>query len=115
MIGGLGLTRTGEDMKYFVSALDGDLLDRAVQLALPEHPWLDDAPMPSSDRLDGGPLVEQFLLSTLPVLSAAESSKWESSMYLTPPSKGIYCSGPTPLVAAMRCLVANLLGDVVDL
>ena len=36
-------------------------------------------------------------------------------MYLSPPSKGIYCSGPTPLVAAMRCLVANLIGEEIDL
>ena len=102
-------------MKYFVSALEGELLDRAVQLALPGHAWLDDAPMPSSDMIDGGPLVEKFLLSISPVLSAVESPKWESSMYLTPPSKGIYCRGPTPLVALMRCIVANLIGEEIDL
>ena len=103
-------------MKYFVSAIEGDLLDRAVQLALPGHAWVDDTPMPSSNGLDGVPLIEQFLISTTPVCGAAvESFQWESSMYLTPPSKGIYCSGPTPLVAAMRCLVANLIGENIDL
>ena len=116
MIGGLGITTNVGDMKYFVSALESELLDRAVQLALPGHAWVDNAPRPTSDWLDGGPLVEKFLLSTSPVLSAAvESSKWESSMYLTSPSKGIYCCGPTPLVSAMRCLVANLIGEEIDL
>ena len=103
-------------MKYFVSALDGDLLDRAVQLALPQHSWLDDAPMPASYWLDGGPLIEQFWILLVPVFSSTvDSSRWQASMYLSPPSKGIYCSGPTPLVAAMRCLVANLIGEEIDL
>ena len=103
-------------MKYFVSALEGELLDRAVQLALPGHAWLDDAPMPASDWLDGGPLIEQFCLLIVPASRVAvESSRWQASMYLTPPSMGIYCSGPTPLVAAMRCLVANLIGEEIDL
>ena len=103
-------------MKHFVSALEGEILDRAVQLALPGHAWVDDAPMPSSDWSDGGPLIEQFRLLIVPAFSVSEeSARWQASMYLSPPSKGIYCIGPTPLVAAMRCIVANLIGEAVDL
>ena len=77
--------------------------------------------MPSSNWFDGGPLIEKFRLLIVPAHSVVSATpcflRWEASMYLAPdpPSKGIYCGGPTPLVAAMRCIVANLSGEEIDL
>ena len=108
-------------MKYFVSSLEGELLDTAVIRALPDHAWLDQFPMPSSNWLDGGPLLDLFKLMIVPIHSISGAthrfSRWEASMYLapSPPSNGIYCFGPTPLIAAMRCIVANLSGEEIDL
>jgi hypothetical protein len=59
---------------------------------------------PSTDWAQGGPIIEREGID----LSRAGSGWWA----LSAPS--IIQSGPTPLVAAMRCYVASKLGDEVD-
>ena len=107
-------------MLLFVSELDGEYLDLAVMLALPNWSWLDDAPQPSLSYTDGGPLLEYYKLELRPVYvdNTGFFSHWEASVGLSRESwasRAVYCKGPTILIAAARCLVANMLGEQVDL
>ena len=65
---------------------------------------------PSTDWLQGGPIIEREQLN----LSCLGNNKWEVW-----PNYGMndttYCKGPTPLIAAMRCYVAGMLGDEVEI
>jgi hypothetical protein len=69
----------------------------------------------SSEWLWGGPLIEQEKLSVGPELKGGDwygdwrcvCLSWEGVQYADE-------SGPTPLIAAMRCYVASKLGDEVD-
>jgi hypothetical protein len=58
----------------------------------------------ATDWAQGGPIIEREGID----LSRAGSGWWG----LIAPS--IIRSGPTPLIAAMRCYVASKLGDTVD-
>lgn len=61
---------------------------------------------PSTDWAQGGPIIERERIDL-----DAYKTDWEASM------RGdafVVSSGPTPLIAAMRCLVASKLGDTVN-
>jgi len=60
----------------------------------------------SSDWALGGPIIEREKLG----LSFEKVEEWEAWAYA-----GVCRSGPTPLIAAMRCYVASKLGDEVDI
>jgi len=66
---------------------------------------------PSTDWAQGGPIIEREAIS----LQWVNESSWEA--YISD-SVGVYVefseSGPTPLIAAMRCYVTSRLGDEVD-
>lgn len=68
---------------------------------------IDDEPYrPSTNWAQGGPIIERERIDL-----DAYKTDWEASM------RGdafVVSSGPTPLIAAMRCLVASKLGDTVD-
>jgi len=75
------------------------------------YPWDRDQVIwqPSTDWSQGGPIIEREKLTV----------GWEESdqEWL---ARGMYCdwdtfSGPTPLIAAMRCYVASKLGDEVEI
>lgn len=106
------------------SDLTGDALDWAVGVAEGEQLTVRDRfPCvlnaggrwnPSSNWSQGGPIIEREGLElkrgmTLPLLWAAWAYQW-NGLRLT--SSGM--TGPTPLVAAMRCYVASKLGAEVD-
>ena len=55
----------------------------------------------------GGPIIEREKLC----ITATPSAHWDARTTDYPPT---YHSGPTPLVAAMRCYVASKLGEYVD-
>jgi hypothetical protein len=66
----------------------------------------------TSNWAEGGPLIERKGISVF-----KEGNRWVAAA----PGGGVSCTwligqsfGPTPLVAAMRCLVSSNLGDVVD-
>ena len=63
----------------------------------------------STDWAQGGPIIEREQLNL-----ACLGNEWEAW-----PNNGmnddLYCKGPTPLIAAMRCLAASKLGDTVDI
>ena len=107
-------------MKIKTSELTGPALDWAVakcegKLPLSYDDWVQTWPRYSTNWAQGGPIIEREKMTT----------EWES--HDIPPEKGdwvatIYnraaghtqCSGPTPLIAAMRCLCASKLGDEVE-
>lgn len=65
---------------------------------------------PSTSWAQGGPIIEQERISV-----CWEGTLWVGSRYNE--TEGRYwaqTSGPTPLVAAMRCYVASKLGNEVD-
>lgn len=76
----------------------------------------------STDWAQGGPLIkrEEIELHVIPEFRVPENwadckpdDKWCANVW--PQDEGlIKISGPTPLVAAMRCYVASKLGDDVD-
>ena len=53
----------------------------------------------------GGPIIEREKLE----LRCNFSGEWAAQVGLD-----IFCFGPTPLIAAMRCYVASKLGDMVE-
>ena len=68
---------------------------------------------PSVDWAIGGPLIErEWLDITSWPNESDEEQRWQCHQYDAP--KPYQALGPTPLVAAMRCLVASRLGDEVD-
>jgi hypothetical protein len=64
---------------------------------------------PSTRWAQGGPIIEQELIE-LSIDGASNDGMWVAKS----PDWHAPASGPTPLVAAMRCYVAAKLGDTVD-
>ena len=87
---------------------------RMIRVSLPEGihaPW-----EPSRYWGQGGPIIEREMInvkSNLARMREYPEYDWLSDC----PEKRICVSfsGPTPLIAAMRCFVASRLGDEVDI
>jgi hypothetical protein len=60
----------------------------------------------STDWAQGGPIIEREKIGTIWI-----AGEWQAQSYLY---DGTSC-GETPLIAALRCYVANKLGDEVEL
>ena len=60
----------------------------------------------STDWAQGGPIIQREELSSLKCYSTNEWGCLNGE---------IFCEGPTPLIAAMRCYVASKLGDEVEI
>jgi hypothetical protein len=93
-------------MKTKTSELTGAALDWAVAVALKEDPTMD-APY-STEWAFGGPIIERELICINP---DSPRNQW---MAITNNAE-IVEFGPTPLIAACRCLVASRLGDEVEI
>jgi len=96
------------------SELTGEALDRAVGKAMKlQDPYWHEGRCAwfSTDWAEGGPIIERQSIS----ICDLENGEWRAQL----DSKGCgpYCRhyGPTPLIAAMRCYVAFVLGDEVEL
>ena len=65
---------------------------------------------PSTDWSQGGSIIEREKIQLLPSIT---SETWNAAC----PHHGncIQVTGPTPLIAAMRCFCASRLGDEVDI
>lgn len=117
-------------MKIKTSELTGAALDWAIAVA--EHDELaartiqfpDYAPFypkvsPSTNWAQGGPIIERESITTMRLNDLyfpngnEAGDYWES--YFSATSQQTKQYGPTPLVAAMRCHVANKLGDIVEI
>jgi hypothetical protein len=64
---------------------------------------------PSADWAQGGPIIERDIAK----VERFSDALWEATAY-TKDAQDIVQSGPTPLIAAMRCYVASKLGDEVE-
>ena len=112
-------------MKVKVSELQGAALDWAV--ALIEYPeWkeqgylevfphdlsFDDGTTytPSTDWSQGGPIIEREGIS----VAMDDVEPW-CGFIEDDEINTLFFSGPTPLIAAMRCYVASKLGDEIEL
>lgn len=91
------------------SELTGAALDWAVAKcegaigANDRLPWY----APSTDWVSGGPIIEREKLDVF-----CSGNVWDASTGDRHPN--VIMTGPTPLIAAMRCYVASKLGDDVD-
>jgi len=64
---------------------------------------------PSTNWAQGGPIIEQERISVEPCFD------WQWVATLTEgPNIAFEEEGPTPLIAAMRCHVANKMGDEIE-
>lgn len=63
---------------------------------------------PSTDWYTGGPIIEEERIDT-------NTSYPPPTWVATDHDGSKTCTGPTPLIAAMRCFVASKLGDEVDI
>jgi hypothetical protein len=110
-------------MKIYTSELIDQALDYAVAKCEWGHRYTSNADISliavrqaySTDRAQGGPIIEREGIATSP--SAAGLDSWVADLPLKPTSFAdkTRCSGPTPLIAAMRCYVRSRLGDKVEI
>ena len=63
----------------------------------------------------GGPIIQREEIGLRRNAPCSRGREWEASPSITAKGAGgKWGYGPTPLIAAMRCLVASRLGDEVD-
>ena len=107
-------------MRIKTSELQGETLDRAVAHCAEwskKFPiFTDGKPMSkgnySTDWALAGPIIEREWLDVTPWPNESdEDMRWQCKQH-----DNIDCVafGPTPLIAAMRCYVASVLGDEVE-
>jgi len=77
--------------------------------------------MPATDWAQGGPIIEREGISVMLSFrdsyaegANAKPSGWCARKYQYGVLNEPLSHGPTPLIAAMRCYVASVLGDEVD-
>ena len=109
-------------MKIKTADLQGIVLDRAVGKCERLDMWNDccqillvgdDEPYhPSTDWAQGGPITEREGISTV---FQGDGHEWVASLwdYETEDWR-LHTTGPTPLIAAMRCYIYAELGDEVE-
>ena len=68
-------------------------------------PWY----LPSTDWEQGGPIIEREKISVW-----ARGDEWAAETFI-PNHEGREETGPTPLIAAMRCYVTSKLGDEIEI
>jgi len=109
-------------MKVKTSELQGAQLDWAV--AQCDHPeqydyeagkvWINaeagECFTPSTDWAQGGPIIERERIGPQPIYNGYSLAHWSAVREIGETRR----SGPTPLIAAMRCYVASKLGNEVE-
>lgn len=84
--------------------LTGDLMQKALQNGMAS---------PSTDWSQGGPIIErEGMWLRHFTADDPDMARWEAINGWFPAN--VVCTGPTPLIAAMRCYVASKLGDEVE-
>lgn len=105
-------------MKIKTSDLIGPALDWAVA-AIEEVLFPRSIPKYSTDWAQGGPIIEREEISVLSPYAEHPAgmtgwlahSRYKNAEHPQGPAKG---HGATPLVAAIRCYVASILGEEVE-
>lgn len=106
-------------MKIKTSELTGAALDWAVAKCEGYEPFTDGIswiihhaetyqPLPkySTDWAQGGPIIERDKIDT----NTSYPNTWVATCH----DGSKTCTGPTPLIAAMRCYVASKMGDEIE-
>ena len=102
-------------MKVKTNELTGAALDWAVAKCegveftyenFPRHELL--VYQYTNDWAQGGPIIEKEKIELGHGISVGGPFRWVGSIGMG------YCTGPTPLIAAMRCYVASKLGETID-
>jgi hypothetical protein len=106
----------GAALDWAVAKLNQDWSDDDILANLQED---DDGGFysPSTNWAQGGPLIEWEEICTkrqLPCSAGYEWNAWIWTKHIVKGGSSAGGSGPTPLIAAMRCLVASKLGDEVE-
>ena len=98
-----------------VNELTGAALDWAVAKCEGrkdnDFGWWWDNYKPSTDWSQGGPIIERERIGV--VTSPDDANVWIGSLF--EPDWKFNRTGPTPLIAAMRCYVASKLGDTIEI
>lgn len=92
---------TGAALDWAVAKCEG------VNITFGEHGPSGQWEMYSTNWAQGGPIIERENIALYP----HGDGSYEAEVFLNPLRK----HGPTPLIAAMRCYVAFVLGDNVEL
>lgn len=101
-------------MKIKVSEASGPALDWMVSAAHGDadiHPY-------STNWEDGGPIIEREEICLKRQLPCSIGYDWNAWIWTKQRAKGGSSaggSGPTPLIAAMRCFCCSKLGDEIDI
>lgn len=106
-------------------SLIGPALDWAVGLAVSHHIKIVDGRVendylggdfnPSVNWCWGGPIMEKEGIFPVPTnYRGNDNTKFMAHPNTTVRPRAEAC-GPTPLIAAMRCLVMHLIGDTIDI
>ena len=72
--------------------------------------FIDEYPF-STDWAQGGPIIEQKRIGIKPIYQGYGVLHWSAVQELGEGRR----TGPTPLIAAMRCYVASKLGDDIEI
>ena len=111
--------KTSEAKDQVLDCLVAKCEGRGIEFEDPRDPWLTldgiaHQPLhsytPSTDWAQGGPIIERKRIGIVP--SEDDANVWVGSMF--EPDWKFNRTGPTPLIAAMRCYVASKLGDEVE-
>jgi hypothetical protein len=70
---------------------------------------------PSRSWEQGGPIIERERIEVTPPISRHSNDQEWMATNIDDSGIGNLETGPTPLIAAMRCFVASKLGDEVDI
>ena len=100
---------TGTALDWAVAKCKGTevrMLDRQIV-------WPEDY-APSTDWAQGGPIIEQEGMGVW-MYQWNEDGEPEAGWYAEDKDGNHVRTGPTPLIAAMRCYVASKLGDEVEI
>ena len=104
---------TGPALDWAVAKCEGRAFE-AVESFMAYH---DDGEMRfSTNWSQGGPIIERERIQTTP--RGETTDLWEAIVFdniFMDDGSDCFQTGPTPLIAAMRCYVASRLGDKVEI
>ena len=99
---------TGHALNWAVAKCNGHVDDETIirRLEPDDEGW---CIAYSADWEQGGPIIEREGIDLIHVRQSDLSVVWDATY-----NEFVTASGPTPLIAAMRCFVASKLGDEVE-
>jgi hypothetical protein len=101
---------TGASLDWAVAKCKDDELAEMVRESWRWRPF---EYTPSTDWSQGGPIIEREDIGIAPYGSVS-SDKWVAVPGTEREGGKVKTHGPTPLIAAMRCVVASKLGEDID-